>query len=217
MNSTYVKAAALTLAVSAGQSQAAAAYTLNFDGVASGSAANTDAVALANGISFDFAQLLPDKDAFGDTIPNSDKWQIDPDAPPVLATNPLGRQYGAAPSGVNALEGVDQPVLMHFASPIDLGTFAVTLDNSTFGNPPPSDILFLDANKTVIGTLSTSQPVPGFVGAISAPIFGVKEIVLASGAFYDNITVAPVPVPAAVWLFGSAVGGVLGLRRQRLT
>ena len=103
MNSTYVKAAALTLAVSAGQSQAAAAYTLNFDGVASGSATNTDAVALANGISFDFAQLLPDKDAFGDTIPNSDKWQIDPDAPPVLATNPLGRQYGAAPSGVNGL------------------------------------------------------------------------------------------------------------------
>ena len=74
MNSTYFKAAALTLAVSAGLSQAATAYTLNFDGIASGSTANTDSLALANGISFDFAQLVPDKNAFGDAIPNSDKW-----------------------------------------------------------------------------------------------------------------------------------------------
>jgi hypothetical protein len=31
----------------------------------------------------------------------------------------------------------------------------------------------------------------------------------------DDIEVAKIPVPAAVWLFGSAVFGLLGMARQR--
>lgn len=215
MNTTYVRAAALTIAVSASLAQPAVAYTLKFDGIANGAAANTDPVAIANGITFDFAQFVPDTDALGDTIPGSEKWQVDAAAPVVRATNPLARNYGSAPSGPNALEGVDQPVLMHFATAIDLGTFTVTLDNSTFGNLAPTDILFLNASKGVLGTLSTSQSVAGFVGAITVSISGVKEIVLPSGAFYDNVTVAPVPVPIAAWLFSSALTSLMILRRQR--
>ena len=39
-----------------------------------------------------------------------------------------------------------------------------------------------------------------------------------SGVFYDNLSfaqVAPVPVPAAVWLFGSGLLGLLGVARRR--
>jgi hypothetical protein len=34
---------------------------------------------------------------------------------------------------------------------------------------------------------------------------------------YDNIVVSAVPIPAAAWLFGSALAGLMGLRRIRAT
>ena len=32
-----------------------------------------------------------------------------------------------------------------------------------------------------------------------------------------NVTVAPVPVPAAVWLFGSGLMGLIGVARRKTT
>ena len=37
----------------------------------------------------------------------------------------------------------------------------------------------------------------------------------SSGVFYDNINVAAVPVPAAAWLMGSALLGLVGVKRSR--
>lgn len=37
----------------------------------------------------------------------------------------------------------------------------------------------------------------------------------ASGVFYDNLNVSAVPVPAAVWLFGSGLLGLVGVARRR--
>ncbi len=37
----------------------------------------------------------------------------------------------------------------------------------------------------------------------------------SSAVYYDNITLAPVPVPPAVWLLGSGLVGLIGIRRFR--
>jgi hypothetical protein len=36
-----------------------------------------------------------------------------------------------------------------------------------------------------------------------------------SGVFYDNLNVSTIPVPAAVWLFGSGLLGLVGVARRR--
>lgn len=36
-----------------------------------------------------------------------------------------------------------------------------------------------------------------------------------SGMFYDNLNFAPIPVPAAAWLFGSGLIGLVGVARRR--
>jgi hypothetical protein len=36
-----------------------------------------------------------------------------------------------------------------------------------------------------------------------------------SGVFYDNLNVSAVPVPAAAWLFGSGLLGLVGVARRR--
>ena len=37
----------------------------------------------------------------------------------------------------------------------------------------------------------------------------------ATGIYYDNLNVAAIPVPAAVWLFGSGLIGLVGVARRR--
>jgi len=39
---------------------------------------------------------------------------------------------------------------------------------------------------------------------------------VGSQSYVANITASPVPVPGAVWLFGSALAGVVGLRRRKI-
>ena len=36
-----------------------------------------------------------------------------------------------------------------------------------------------------------------------------------NGAFYDSLIAAPVPIPGAVWLLGSGIVGLIGLKRRR--
>ena len=106
-------------------------------------------------------------------------------------------------------------------------------------------IAFFDANGVPAGTAAGGQSAPGFnifdgniidattpqdvwtqlgVGTAPAPdnTAEVRFIVLylgASGgaAFADDIsaTLAPIPVPAAVWLFGSGLRGLVGVARRR--
>ena len=182
---------------------AAQAYIVDFDGVASGSFANS---AAPTGVSFENAYFVPDVDAFGDPISGTEKWRVDPFAPSVLTRDPVERGYGAAPSLNNALDAIEQPVLMRFDSAQELQSFSVTLDNSTMGSLTLLNIEFLDASGQILRSITSDQTVPGFVIS-TGPISNLSAVLLQGGAFYDNINVAPVPEPGeyAMLLAGLAV------------
>ena len=86
--------------------------------------------------------------------------------------------------------------------------------DSTSGNAGQNDVLFLDANGQTLYDLVYNQGQPLATIALPVGVFGVKDIVLPSGTFYDNINVTTVPVPSAFLLFGSALAGFVGLRRR---
>jgi hypothetical protein len=197
--------------------QAASAATMNFDSQAAGTEAKMDPVAISMGITFDNAALLPNLDADGIAIPGSEHWQIDSTTNElVTAENTSAQGYGVAPSGQNALDARWSPILMHFNSAINLANFSVTLPNSTYGNLAQVDILFFDNTGATLFDLGYFQGQPLATISLNSKLNGVKDILLPSGTFYDNISVAAVPVPSALWLFGSAVLGMAGLRRRKV-
>lgn len=195
--------------------------SIDFENVATGATATS---AAPSGIAFYQAYYINDLDAGGAEIPNTEKYRIDAENNalyPVTLENPAVNDYGAAPSGTNAMDARSQAVLMHFDTVQNLNSFSVTLDNSPFGNPSQSALYFLDASKTIIGQVDFDQTIMGLIVNLSTPLNGVQEILLSSGAFYDNISfsstsVAPVPLPAAFPLLISALTmlGVFGRRRK---
>jgi hypothetical protein len=186
---------------------------LNFDSLVTGAPAN-DAAA-GEGFQFDLAAYLPEYDAYGDPIPGSEAYRIDPEPfDLVRATNPSDRGYGYAPSPLNALDALDQGILLTFTSPVDVSLFTTTLDLSTFGFPGTFDIVFQDLAGNALGLLPTQQSVSGFVASAPGTIAGVSSIYFPSGAFYDNLgfTTTPVPEPSAAVLAGIALA-LLASRR----
>lgn len=52
-------------------------------------------------------------------------------------------------------------------------------------------------------------------GTLFASIFAVGAGELKTGLYNVNVNLAPVPLPAAIWLFGSGLAGFAALRRKR--
>lgn len=209
-----MKSLAISLIAVASATAQASMVNINFDQIAAGSLASS---AAPKGIEFFQAHYLNDVDEYGDEIPNTAKWQIDTlnnAATPVTVENPLANDYGPAPSGSNALDARWQPVLLHFATPSHLQQFSVTLDNSTLGDILPSSLFFLGDHKTILGELSFDQTLPGLTASWTGSLLGVRDIVLPSGAFYDDMTITTVPVPASLPLLLSALG-MMVLARSR--
>jgi len=106
-----------------------------------------------------------------------------------------------ATSGASIYQGtIDNnllpPARKLWDSPISFSTFSTTASSTGFGFPTreaaPESI------DTNIGILITFSLTPG-----------------DSVSFTSNFDVIPVPVPAAVWLFGSGLLGLFGLSRRK--
>jgi hypothetical protein len=205
--------AVIALAVGLTLAQPTLASTMNFDSLTAGANANSDPVAIALGVTFNNAAFLPNQDSDGIDIPGSEHWQVDTGT--VTAENTFAQGWGGAPSAQNALDARWSPILMHFASALDIGSFSYTLPNSPYGNLARTDILFLDASGKPVFDLGYFQGQSLATVSLPTTVPGVNDILLASGTFYDNISVSAVPVPGAVWLFGSALAGIIGLRRRK--
>ena len=212
------KTAVIALVLGLTLAQPTVATTINFDSLGTGANANLDSAAIALGITFNNAAWLPDLDSDGLEIPGSEHWQVDSSLPgPVTVENTFLNGWGTAPSGQNALDARWSPILLQFAAAVDIGSFSVVLPDSAFGNLFESDILFLDAAGNTLYDLAYFQGQP--LAAVSLPtttLPGVKNILLASGTFYDNISVTAVPEPGALWLLVTALAGGACLRRREV-
>jgi hypothetical protein len=199
-----LSAAALLGAAATSQ---AAPFILNFDGP--GSIADDFAPGF---LTIGYGQFVPTLDGFGDPIPGSEHWEIDPLAGDVPVLDPSTVGYGSAPSPLKALDARDGPVLLVFDTPFAFDSFTATLDNSTFGNLSGTDVQFFDASNALLFSAPVNQSTPGFTVNVGA-IGPVKTVLLPPTAFYDNIAAVPEPTTAAALIGG--FGMLLGLRRRR--
>lgn len=206
----FLMAGALCLSASAN-----AASVINFSFTSDATAVITNAP-LAGTLSVDYA-YLETLDEQGDPLLHP-SFRPDISAGSIVIGNPSLAGYGAPIAG-NALNAVDSPVLLSFGSAQDIGSFGVTLDNSTFGTPFGTFVEFYDANDILIGSIGVDQTVAGYAVADLGTYANVSKILLPSGAFYDNLSftansAAAVPEPGRATLLGLGLA-VAFLRRRR--
>ena len=207
----------IVLAIGLTIAQPTMASIINFSTLAAGANVNSDPSAAALGITFDNAALLPTLDSYGVPIAGTDHWQIDTTAPAVTVVNGtgLGGQYAHS----NGLDAIQQTVLMHLGGIFNVSSFSVgasSFDGQSFGGIYNPTLDFLDIYGNAIGSVVYTSSNGIFSASLNAPLQGVTDVVLAGGAVYNSLSfnVSAVPVPGAIWLFGSALAGFAGLRRR---
>ena len=92
---------------------------------------------------------------------------------------------------------------------------AYTLLSQT--SPNTTGFTGFNNNGQVNATIALGSLPPAAAGNLRYLVFGLSEhanTATNSAVGIDNIKVSAVPVPAAVWLFGSAMLGMIGMRRR---
>jgi hypothetical protein len=143
----------------------------------------------------------------------------------IFVGNPTTTQIPIPPSGVNMLYPTCDPscegiVTLTFGTPVT-GVSAIFVDVerdfATTGFSLTPGALLPEVSFT------SSQSPFSFLGLISDSPFTTVDIHFATGDNVDGVliddlqysvaTVSAVPVPAAVWLFGSGLLGLMGIKR----
>jgi len=198
------------LALMAGTSQAAS--VLNFN-TGTANAVTGDALPVGVVLSLNYA-YLETQDAQGDPLPVP-SWVVDVAAGAVQLGSPSAAGYGADIDGL-ALNAVDSPVLLTFNGAVNMSSFAIQLDNSSFGNVFGTDIQFFDSADTLLYSIPVNQSVSGFSVNETFSLTHVSKVVLPTAAYYDNLSMglAAVPEPSKAMLLGLGALSVF-MRRRR--
>jgi hypothetical protein len=129
--------------------------------------------------------------------------------------------FATSPNGSNAL-AMSRDLDAFWRADITGGASMVSVDLGDFGEDADQAFLSVfDSTDNLLGTtsLDIGQDISDMFtlsllgNNISYATFGTTDAVWLGGLFADNFTYTPsvVPVPAAAWLFGSALLGFAGL------
>ena len=139
----------LAASLSVASVSAFADYNFNFDGVTSGTSVNNTLVNPYSDVTFFSGFVTADLDVQGfeildinnQTIPGFTHWETYQDCD-IRVRDPQFYSAGVALSGANALDAKFDQVFIKFATALNLTSFSMQLDNSTFGNLGVSNLFF---------------------------------------------------------------------------
>lgn len=121
-------------------------------------------------------------------------------------------------SAVESFLSLTDPYIYLFSSPASIGTFIESDDDGGFG-----DNSFIDRNLNIGSyvlavssyNFSLAEAINGYNGSVNFINDGdVKVTISSHNGVAEFSNPSAVPVPAAAWLFGSALLGFAGFRRK---
>ncbi|MGB5259534.1 MAG: VPLPA-CTERM sorting domain-containing protein [Gammaproteobacteria bacterium] len=115
------------------------------------------------------------------------------------------------------------PIVVTFTDPNDALIPATTDYVSIRGDTVPASgsatLEAFDVNGALLGSTSANDIAGGLTLTLSiAGIHSIRLSETVADIAFDDLTfndVAPIPLPAAIWLFGSGLLGLIGIARRR--
>ena len=129
-------------------------------------------------------------------------------APATTAGNPLGV------AGISSTDAIFQQGLWSSAG--DASNTSITVDFSalnSFIDTDPSAFLQNAADLNGSDFTGAASPFPSFARYSTSDASGNNP--LAVTAYLDGVSVTPVPLPGALWLFGSGAAALFGAARRK--
>jgi hypothetical protein len=115
------------------------------------------------------------------------------------------------PAGINLVDNDDDTIRL-FDLAADVYGFDVIVDLQDSSDIGSASVLL---NDELVGTISTANPSVSAVFADPSSTQVIQIVNTDAALLNYNFITTPVPVPAAVWLFGSGLLGLIGVARRK--
>jgi hypothetical protein len=114
--------------------------------------------------------------------------------------------------GITDQIDVGELLTIHFSSPVTLTGVATLFDpaHAPFGSGDPLTGSFL-----LNGIVTTFDDANMALLSITGTVFTFESIAGQPSFYVGGLIFNPVPIPGAVWLFGSGIAGIAALTRRR--